>query len=138
VIGVVQAYKEFPKTSRNNTNIYILFKIDSDEELVAIYRDFPCGLTWPVWRRVYDYCTRDPYNFMMINLQVKDPKYRIIKNFDEPLNVPVYERHLQEAWSMQFVDTSHLQKTKNKDVVPMTCVPMEFVHPDKPQGHDKL
>ncbi len=110
VIGVVQAYKEFPKTSRNNTNIYILFKIDSDEELVAIYRDFPCGLTWPVWRRVYDYCTREPYSFMMINLQVKDPKFRIIKNFDEPLNVPVYERQEQEAWSQQFCTSSSVQQ----------------------------
>lgn len=100
VIGVVQAYKEFPKTSRNNTNIYILFKIDSDEEIMGIYKDFPCGLRPDVWRRVYDYCTKEPYSFMMINLQVKDPQYRIVKNFNEPLNVPVYEREIQESWSL--------------------------------------
>jgi len=99
VIGVVQAYKEFPKTSRNNTNIYVLFKIDSDEEIMGIYKDFPCGLRPDVWRRVYDYCTKEPYSFMMINLQVKDPQYRIVKNFNEPLNVPVYERELQENWA---------------------------------------
>lgn len=100
VIGVVQAYKEFPKTSRNNTNIYVLFKIDSDEEIMGIYKDFPCGLRPDVWRRVYDYCTKEPYSFMMINLQVKDPQYRIVKNFNEPLNVPVYERELQENWAL--------------------------------------
>lgn len=100
VIGVVQAYKEFPKTSRNNTNIYVLFKIDSDEEIMGIYKDFPCGLRPEVWRRVYDYCTKEPYSFMMINLQVKDPRYRIVKNFNEPLNVPVYERELQEGWAL--------------------------------------
>ena len=114
VIGVVQAYKEFPKTSRNNTNIFIFFKIDSDEELIAIYRDFPCGLTWPVWRKAYEYCTREPYSFMMVNLQVKDPRYRIVKNFDEPLNVPVYERELQEQWAASLGKTTQIGMTLPK------------------------
>ena len=67
---------------------------------MGIYKDFPCGLRPEVWRRVYDYCTKEPYSFMMINLQVKDPRYRIVKNFNEPLNVPVYERELQEGWAL--------------------------------------
>lgn len=114
VIGVVQAYKEFPKTSRNNTNIYILFKIDSDEEIMGIYKDFPCGLRPDVWRRVYDYCTKEPYSFMMINLQVKDPQYRIVKNFNEPLNVPVYEREIQESWALSLGNSTFL-KEKEKE-----------------------
>lgn len=114
VIGVVQAYKEFPKTSRNNTNIYILFKIDSDEEIMGIYKDFPCGLRPDVWRRVYDYCTKEPYSFMMINLQVKDPKYRIVKNFNEPLNVPVYERDIQESWALSLENTTFKKEKEEK------------------------
>ena len=97
VIGVVQAYKEFPKTSRNNTNIYILFRIESDEELSAIYKDFPCGLKPHVWLSVYKYCTREPYHFMMINLQTSNPDHRIIKNFDEPIPLPAYEED-QDMW----------------------------------------
>lgn len=116
VIGVVQAYKEFPKTSRNNTNIYILFKIDSDEEIMGIYKDFPCGLRPDVWRRVYDYCTKEPYGFMMINLQVKDPKYRIVKNFNEPLHVPVYEREIQESWALSL--GNHLFKKEGETEKP--------------------
>ena len=115
VIGVVQAYKEFPKTSRNNTNIYILFKIDSDEEIMGIYKDFPCGLRPDVWRRVYDYCTKEPYSFMMINLQVKDPKYRIVKNFNEPLNVPVYERDIQESWALSLGNTTFKKEKEEKE-----------------------
>jgi hypothetical protein len=115
VIGVVQAYKEFPKTSRNNTNIYVLFKIDSDEEIMGIYKDFPCGLRPEVWRRVYDYCTKEPYSFMMINLQVKDPKYRIVKNFNEPLNVPVYERDLQESWVLGLGSGSFSNQKKERE-----------------------
>ncbi len=102
VIGVVQAYKEFPKTSRNNCNIYILFRIDSEEELSVIYKDFPCGLSAQNWKIVYEYCTREPYAFMMINTQVKDPTYRIIKNFNEPLYIPE-DKRLHDQWVQQFI-----------------------------------
>lgn len=102
VIGVVQAYKEFPKTSRTNCNVYILFRIDNEDELESIYKDFPCGLTWPHWKAVYDYCTREPYSFMMINTQVKDPKFKLVKNFDEPLFIPL-DRHEQQIWVQQFI-----------------------------------
>lgn len=100
VIGVVQAYKEFPKTSRNNTNIYVLFRIESDEELSAIYKDFPCGLKPHVWLAIYKYCTKEPYHFMMINLQTSDPKCRIVRNFDEPIAIPSYDED-QDNWLRQ-------------------------------------
>lgn len=102
VIGVVQAYKEFPKTSRNNCNIYILFRIDSEDELSVIYKDFPCGLSAQNWKIVYEYCTREPYAFMMINTQVKDPTFRIIKNFTEPLYIPE-DKRLHDQWVQQFI-----------------------------------
>jgi hypothetical protein len=102
VIGVVQAYKEFPKTSRNNCNIYILFRIDSEDELSVIYKDFPCGLSALNWKIVYEYCTREPYAFMMINTQVKDPTFRIVKNFTEPLYIPE-DKRLHDQWAQQFI-----------------------------------
>lgn len=102
VIGVVQAYKEFPRTSRTNSNVYILFRIDSEDELTSIYTDFPCGLDWMTWRAVYDYCTKDAFSFMMINLQVKNPTFRIIKNFDEPLYIPA-DKKLIPQWVQQFI-----------------------------------
>lgn len=101
VIGVVQAYKEFPKTSRTNCNVYILFRIDNEDELDMIYKDFPCGLTWDHWKTVFDYCTREPYSFMMINTQVKDPQYKIVKNFDEPLFLPL-NRLEHPRWIVSF------------------------------------
>lgn len=97
IIGVVQAYKEFPKTSRTNANIFILFKIDNEDELEAIYKDFPCGLKWDHWRQVYQYCVQEPYGFMMINTQVKNPQYRLVKNFDQPLMIPS-DRTLHDSW----------------------------------------
>ena len=101
VIGVVQAYKEFPRTSRTNSNIYILFRIDSEDELQSIYTDFPCGLEANVWRILYDYCTREPFSFMMINLQVKDSQFRIVKNFNEPLYIPKNKQD-HATWIQQY------------------------------------
>jgi energy-coupling factor transporter ATP-binding protein EcfA2 len=108
VIGVVQAYKEFPKTSRNNCNVYILFRIDSEDELSVIYKDFPCGLSAEHWKIVYEYCVREPYGFMMINTQVKDPTLRIIKNFNEPLYIPQDKRQ-HDDWVQQFRPTESIE-----------------------------
>jgi hypothetical protein len=51
---------------------------------------------------------------MMINLQVKDPKYRIVKNFNEPLNVPVYERDIQESWALSLENTTFKKEKEEK------------------------
>lgn len=87
LIGVTQAYKEIPKTTRTNANALVLFRIDSDEELQVIYREYPMGLKWKDWLKIVDYCTKEPYTFALFNLQTSDINYRIIRNFDEPLTI---------------------------------------------------
>lgn len=92
VIGVTQAYKEIPKTTRTNANCLILFRIDSEEELATIYSEYPMGMKWPQWERVVEYYTREPYSFIMFNLQTSDPNARVISNFDKPLSVQELSR----------------------------------------------
>jgi hypothetical protein len=87
VIGVTQAYKEIPRTARTNTNSLILFRIDSDEELKMIYQEYPMGLKIKDWLKIVDYCTREPYSFVLFNMQASDLNCRIIRNFDEPLSI---------------------------------------------------
>lgn len=87
MIGVTQAYKEIPKTTRTNANCIILFRIDSDEELNTIYREYPMGLRFPDWIQVVKYCTQEPYSFILFNLQTSNPDMRIVKNFDMPLTL---------------------------------------------------
>lgn len=87
LIGVTQAYKEIPKTTRTNANCIIFFRIDSDEELIAIYREFPMGHKFNDWLKIVKYCTEEPYSFIMFNLQTSDLNQRIIKNFDQPLSL---------------------------------------------------
>jgi len=87
MMGVTQAYKEIPKTTRTNADILIFFRIDSEEELVTIYREYPMGHNYQAWRKIVEYCTKDPYSFCMFNLQTADRNFRITKNFDEPLSL---------------------------------------------------
>lgn len=87
VIGVTQAYREIPKTTRTNANCLILFHIDNEEELATIYQEFPMGLKWPQWMKVVDYVTtRTPYSFITFNLQSSDPQRRIIMDLTQPLD----------------------------------------------------
>jgi len=59
-----------------------LFEIANESELKAIYEEYPCGLKWPVWFEIYEYCVEGEFSFMYIN--TKKPKgERIMRNFDE-------------------------------------------------------
>ena len=85
VIGVTQAYREIPKTTRTNANAIILFHIDNEEELNTIYEEFPMGLKWHQWMAVVEWATQEPYSFIMFNTQQSDPNQRIVKQFTQPL-----------------------------------------------------
>jgi hypothetical protein len=89
VMMVSQGYKEIPKTARVNSTCVILFRIANDAELKSIYEENSVGLTDQEWRRVYDYCTREPFSFMLINYS-KPETERVWKNFDEM--VPIQPR----------------------------------------------
>ena len=97
LVGVTQAYKEIPKTTRTNANSLILFRIDSDEELHTIYKEYPMGLKLKDWLRIVDYCTREPYHFIMFNLQTSDLNHRITHNFDNPLTLEKQSQILGHA-----------------------------------------
>lgn len=86
LICVTQAYKEIPKTTRTNANALILFRIDSEEELQVIYKEYPMGLKLHEWLAVYHYCTDQPYQFMMLNLQTSNIDHKIVKNFNQPIS----------------------------------------------------
>lgn len=87
VMMVSQGYKEVPKTARVNSTCVILFRIANEAEIKSIYEENSCGLNEEEWRRVYEYCTKDPFSFLLINYG-KPEKERMWRNFDEmiPIN----------------------------------------------------
>ena len=96
VMGVTQAYREIPKTTRTNANCLILFHIDNEEELATIYQEFPMGLKWSQWSKVVEYVTtRTPFSFITFNLQSSDPQRRIIMDLTQPLDTTMIQEILE-------------------------------------------
>lgn len=90
---VSQGYKEIPKTVRTNFTCLILFEICSDAELECIYEEFPMGIKrdetskgYDKWIALYEYCIKEPHNFLYYDMQKKDKAHRIMRNFEEFMN----------------------------------------------------
>jgi hypothetical protein len=83
ILMVTQGYKEIPKTIRTGYSCLILFEIPNEAELKAIYEEFPMGMKYDDWIKVYNYCVDGDFNFLFYNLKVKEKRLRIMKNFDE-------------------------------------------------------
>jgi hypothetical protein len=86
IIMVSQAYKEIQRTVRNNFTVLITFENPNEAEIKAIYEEYPCSMKREPWERAYEYCTRDEFSFMYINIK-KPKKRRMMKNFDEYITI---------------------------------------------------
>lgn len=78
VIVVTQAYKAVPKTVRIACSCLILFECPNLVELKSIYEEWPEGMNYEEWLRVYKYAIREPFSFMYINNKFK-PGQRVFK-----------------------------------------------------------
>ena len=67
---------------RVNASVVIIFDLANQAELLALYDENSVGLTKDEWLAVYNYCTSEPFSFMMINY-MKPKGERVYKNFDE-------------------------------------------------------
>jgi hypothetical protein len=92
MLMVSQGYKEIPKTVRTNFTCLILFEICSEGELEVICEEFPMGIKKDDqmkqkdrWLQVYEYAIKEPHHFLFYNMQEKDKRKRIMKNFEEYL-----------------------------------------------------
>lgn len=87
LIIVSQAYREIPKTPRTNFSCLVLFEILSEAELEAIMTEFPMGMKKNEWLMCYHYCVEGEFNFLFYNMQIKEKRLRVFKNFDEHVYV---------------------------------------------------
>jgi len=87
LIIVSQAYREIPKTPRTNFSCLVLFEILSEGELEAIMTEFPMGMKKNEWLMCYNYCVEGEFNFLFYNMQIKEKRLRVFKNFDEHVYV---------------------------------------------------
>ena len=79
-----QSYFRTPEYARLHSTHYILIKISNKEELKSIAEENSSHLDFKDFSKIYNYCTRKPYSFMMVDTR---PTARVTfkKNFDEPI-----------------------------------------------------
>ena len=80
IIFIAQSYFRTPKDARLNSTYYILMKIGNK----SIAEENSGHLDFKDFLKIYNYCTNEPYLFMMIDTR---PTARVTfkKNFDKAL-----------------------------------------------------
>lgn len=79
-----QSFYGIPKLIRLNANYIVLKKIGSERDIKAIIRDYSLDMPIEQLMRLYRACTKEKTNFLMIDLNNDDYKYRY--NF-QPINI---------------------------------------------------
>ena len=67
IVFITQSYFRTPKDARLNSTHYILMKIGNKKELKSIAEENSGHLDAKDFLKIYNYCTREPYSFMMID-----------------------------------------------------------------------
>ena len=86
IVYITQSYFSALKDARLNSTHYILMKIGNKKELKRIAEEKSGHLDYKDFLKIYNYCTREPYSFMLINTR-PTATIPFKKNFDEPINL---------------------------------------------------
>ena len=71
---------------RLNSTHYILMKISNKKELKRIAEEKSGHLDYKYFLKMYSYCMREPYSFMLIDTR-PTASLTFKKNFDGPINI---------------------------------------------------
>ena len=84
VVFLTQSYFRVLKDARLNSMHYILMKINNIKELKCIAEEKSGNLDYKDFLKIYNYCTREPYSFVLIDMRpISSIPFK--KNFNEPL-----------------------------------------------------
>ena len=86
IVFITQSYFRALKDARLNSTHYILMKIGNKKELKRIAEEKLGYLDYKDFLRIYNYCTKEPYSFMLIDTK-PTASIPFKKNFDEPINL---------------------------------------------------
>ena len=67
IVFIMQSYFRTLKDARLNTTHYMLMKIGNKKELKRIAEEKLGHLDCKDFLKIYNYCTREPYSFMLID-----------------------------------------------------------------------
>ena len=86
IVFITQCYFRTPKDARLNITHYILMKMGNKKELKSIAEENSGHLDFKDFLKIYNYCTKEPYSFMLLDTR---PTARVTfkKKIDEPINL---------------------------------------------------
>ena len=67
IVFITQSYFRALKDARLNSTHYILMKIGNRKELKRMAEEKSGHLDYKDFLKIYNYCTREPYSFMLID-----------------------------------------------------------------------
>jgi energy-coupling factor transporter ATP-binding protein EcfA2 len=85
-IYLTQTYFGVPKVIRLNSNYIICKKLSSTRDLKMMMKDFSLGLESQELIDIYKYCTSNPQDFLLVDIQTT-PNERFKKNFFDVLSI---------------------------------------------------
>lgn len=88
MIYISQSFFAIPKMIRNNVNYIFLKQVSSLKNLTRIMNENALGIDKIIFKQMYDLCTKNRSDFLLIDLDNPDPKMRFRKNLDEVLEYP--------------------------------------------------
>ena len=88
IVFITQSYFRALKDARLNSAHYILIKIGNKKELKRIAEEKSGHLDYKDFLKIYNYCTREPYSFMLIDTR-PTASITFKKNFDELIDLRV-------------------------------------------------
>ena len=86
IVFIMQSYFRALKDARLNSTHYILMKISNKKELKRIEEEKSGHLDCKNILKIYNYCTREPYSFMLIDTR-PTASVTFKRKFDEPINL---------------------------------------------------
>ena len=86
VVFITQSYFRALKDARLNNTHYILTKINNKNELKKIAEEKSGDLDYKDFLKIYNYCTKEPYSFMLIDIR-PTASVTFKKKFDEPIDL---------------------------------------------------
>ena len=69
IVFITQSYFRTPKDARLNITHYILVEIGNKKELKSIAEENSGHLAFKVFLKIYNYCTKEPYSFMLVDIR---------------------------------------------------------------------
>ena len=86
IVFITQSYFRALKDARLNSTHYILMKIGNKKELKRIAEEKSGHLDYKDFLKIYNYCTREPYSFMLVDRR-PTASVTFKKDFDEPIDL---------------------------------------------------